>query len=321
MLPVGNELCKGFVKTSNSSGHTVLWLHYSADPAKDPATPAGKAWVEKEKSENSYSINPSKWRAEYELDFDAGIGDLVFPTFLDEKSRLLFDDVKLSDSFVFFGGLDWGMSRNKTAFVIVAEDPNGFFYSVFEHSWLKASPADVARDIKSHPLYDRLQYIACDPAIQSHVVWQANSSTTIAELLSSPEHVGDAALNKLIPSHGRFDGVFINLVRNMWVQDPPRWKVSTSCPELINELSNLSHPEHRGGNNAVEKIEDRNNHLWDATKYVFLSHPQAGRLIPTGPKVGTHGYLMEIEKLAEEVASEHGGSRDSAFVSLYGMSL
>lgn len=314
------EPCKGVKLTKNSSGHTVLWLHYSADPNKDPDTETGRKWVEEEKRQIMADVNPQRWRAEYEMDFNAGVGDLVFPTFARDKARILFDKIKLDDTFIYYGGLDWG-TKNKTAFVIVAEDTAGRFYTVFEKSWRMAPPVEVAQDIKSHPLYEQLQWIACDPAIQSHIVWNAKGSTTIAEMLSSREHVGEAALSRLMPSHGRLDAVFINLIRNMWVMDPPKWRISSDCPELITELSNLSHPEHRDANNAKEKIQDRDNHLWDASKYVFLSHPTAGTPRKAKPEYGTYGYIEEVEAIAEEAASEFGGSVDTTFQRLYGMSL
>ena len=109
------EFPRGVKLTKNSSGHQVLWLHYSADPAKDPATSAGKRWVDAEKKRIMADINPQKWRAEYEMDFNAGVGDLVFPTLMRDKPKLTFDTIKLDDSFVYYGGLDWG-TKNNTAF-------------------------------------------------------------------------------------------------------------------------------------------------------------------------------------------------------------
>jgi len=314
------EFPRGVKLTKNSSGHQVLWLHYSADPAKDPATSAGKRWVDAEKKRIMADINPQKWRAEYEMDFNAGVGDLVFPTLMRDKPKLTFDTIKLDDSFVYYGGLDWG-TKNNTAFTIVAEDPAGRFYTVFEKTWRTAPPLVVATDIKSHPLYQQLQLIACDPSVQSHIVWNAQGHTTVAEMLSSREHVGEAALDRLMASHGRLDSVFINLIRNMWVVDPPRWTISRDCPELITELTNLSHPEQKDANNAKEKIQDRDNHLWDATKYIFLSHPRAGKPKKEPLQPGTFDYLNEIERIAAETASEQGVSADEMTVRLYGMSL
>jgi hypothetical protein len=62
---------------TTSLGFRVLRLHYSADPDKDPATKPGEAWY----AEARRGMPDARWRQEYELDYGALSGQLVFPTF------------------------------------------------------------------------------------------------------------------------------------------------------------------------------------------------------------------------------------------------
>lgn len=314
------NLCKGLRLTRNSSDHPVLWLHYSADPLKDPETEAGKKWVTEEKKAIMADLNPQKWRAEYEMDFMAGSGDLVFPTFLRDRNRYVVPNVKLDETFLYYGGLDWG-TRNYTVFTIVAEDPKGRFYAIHEQLWKMAVPAKVAEAIFTHPLYDLLQWIACDPTINHSLIPTPQGHTTISEFLSQPEYAGDYAIQKLMPAHGRDDSVFINLVRNMWTVDPPRLFLTESCPNLIQEISNLTHVEHHGEANPKEKIVDRNNHSWDTLKYILLSHPHAAAPRAPKPKYGTVGYYNEVADLARAIAEQRGTSVQAEFNDIWGTEL
>jgi hypothetical protein len=68
---------KGLGVRTTSLGFRVLRLHYSADPDKDPATEHGARWYEEARK----GMPDARWRQEYELDYGALSGQLVFPTF------------------------------------------------------------------------------------------------------------------------------------------------------------------------------------------------------------------------------------------------
>jgi hypothetical protein len=68
---------KGISTRTTSLGFHVVRLHYSSDPDKDPATEAGRLWMEQAKA----GMSDAQWRKEYEIDYGALSGQLVFPEF------------------------------------------------------------------------------------------------------------------------------------------------------------------------------------------------------------------------------------------------
>lgn len=68
---------KGIVKRETPLGWRLFQLHYTADPEKDPTTPNGKEWYAREHK----GVTERDWRKEYEIDWHALGGQLVFPEF------------------------------------------------------------------------------------------------------------------------------------------------------------------------------------------------------------------------------------------------
>jgi RHS repeat-associated protein len=58
---------KGISTRTTSLGFHVLRLHYSSDRDKDPATEAGRLWMEQAKA----GMSDARWRKEYEIDYGA----------------------------------------------------------------------------------------------------------------------------------------------------------------------------------------------------------------------------------------------------------
>jgi hypothetical protein len=82
-------MTKGISTRTTSLGFQVLRVHYSSDSDKDPATEAGRLWMEQAKA----GMSDARWRKEYEIDYGALGGQLVFPEFdpgvhVVEESRL-----------------------------------------------------------------------------------------------------------------------------------------------------------------------------------------------------------------------------------------
>lgn len=69
-------LAKG-IEGWNLNGFRHLGVHYTADPAKDPATPEGKAWYESP-TQVAARANTRKWRREMELDSTIPAGHPVY---------------------------------------------------------------------------------------------------------------------------------------------------------------------------------------------------------------------------------------------------
>lgn len=68
---------KGISEYDTPLGWHVFRLHYTADRDRDPATAKGRAWYALERK----GMKERDWRKEYEIDFRALGGQLVFPEF------------------------------------------------------------------------------------------------------------------------------------------------------------------------------------------------------------------------------------------------
>ena len=66
---------RGISTRMTSIGWHVIRLHYSADEAKDPTTPEGQKWLVEAKK----GMSEARWCKEFEIDYCALGGQLVFP--------------------------------------------------------------------------------------------------------------------------------------------------------------------------------------------------------------------------------------------------
>lgn len=309
------EILKGLHKYKNSSGHTCVRLHYTADPEK-----ATDAWIESEASRYiDGGRNSIRWRGEMEIDFEAGSGELVFQTFTAKESQIVVPPFTVDETYVLYGGMDWG-TRNPVSFHVYAESPDKTFFAIWEYYAERQALFEVAKALKTCPYYDRLQWIACDPTMWNATVATKTGFTSIAEMFTDPDMVGNNVIDKLMAAHGRSDETAINIFRNHWAKAKPDFLITTDCPKLRSEIKNLKHPDANGRTNSTEKIVDKNNHAWDDMKYFRLSHPFAGR-VETPPEFGTIGYLNQITLLAEDLAKQHGTDVQQEFNALWGMKL
>lgn len=307
------RILPGLVRKRNSQGHLVLRLHYSADPRKD------QAWAKKESDKLMGGMSSLLWRREYEIDFGAGSGELVFPEFYDLEDIITCDPIELDDTFQFFGGFDWG-TRNPLSFHVYAEDVNHQFYSVWEYYDDHKPVPYVAEVIKKCPYYDRIQWIAADPSIWTENIPKKDSFSSIASMLQDEEEVGDYVIDKLTSAHDRSDVSGINKFKSMWSVRPPKFRIFRSCVNQISEFKNLKYPERKETVNETEKILDKNNHTWDDAKYFILSHPYA-KSMEEKPKYGTIGYINRMSDLASQISEVSGRSLQEEFNDLYGQQL
>jgi hypothetical protein len=99
---------KGLQIHQNALGFTVVRLHYTADPKKDPENPdpvqaaAARRWLDQQKQ--SYP-DPNDFQREFEINFFAGKGTRVFPQFTEaiHTARLHYNPRK-----VLYRGWDFG---------------------------------------------------------------------------------------------------------------------------------------------------------------------------------------------------------------------
>jgi hypothetical protein len=79
---------KGLSISENALDFTVIRLHYTADPDKDPATDAGLKWYE---STRRLFPDPIKWEQEFEINWWVASGTRVYPQFTESQHCLDVD--------------------------------------------------------------------------------------------------------------------------------------------------------------------------------------------------------------------------------------
>lgn len=134
---------------------SVLMLHYTADPLKDPETPEGASWYDKERAGTSLA----QWNKEYEIDFASKSGKLVYgPDFCDYNPALSYDNPHWVEPFEWgepcelLISLDFGQ-RNPTAALVGIWTLDNELYIVDEY-YAAALPSKSSKD-----MFEKFAYI------------------------------------------------------------------------------------------------------------------------------------------------------------------
>lgn len=95
LIPLhGFESGCGF-RVNPGNGVGVMFVHYTADPDKNPDTERGRQWLRRER--RLFSGQPGKWNKLYEIDFQGPSGPRIFPEFdetLSFRPDLRFDPTR-----------------------------------------------------------------------------------------------------------------------------------------------------------------------------------------------------------------------------------
>lgn len=319
LLHAHQETIPGLILGKNRQGHRVVYLHYSANPKK-----ARSEWVEEQAGKYIGGKTSLQWRREYEIDFKAGSGELVFPEFPELESSIVVDKSDFSnfDALLercsFYGGLDWGI-RNPVSFHVFAVDPEGCIYVLWEFykKGNETNVYEVSRVIRDNPYYDRMKTIFYDPSMNKEDQQRKDGLTSIIRMFQEEVPEKDQ-IGILATAHDRNDMLAVSILRQFFTQR--KIKCLRDCPNWIDEVRNLKYPERKESLNEPEKLLDKNNHAWDDTKYFLLSHPTA-EILKEKPKYGTIGYLNLVSERARLIASESGERFQDVFNDLYGKEL
>lgn len=275
---------KGFRRRTAQSGFTVLRIHYSADPAKDPDNFEGMEWYENELRGYPGGKTSAAWRQEMEIDWDAAGGELVFPQLENHRDKIICKPFEVPESWGLYASYDYG-HRNPAAFLVHAIDHDGDLWTVWEFYKAGLGYRQQSMAIRNCPYYPRLAYLPiADPSI-----WAQNQQTesdvkSIAQLffeLPESEQV------IFIPGQAGGDITVAERINgDLWYDlgtKKPRWRIFNTCPKLIWELERLRYQEWSGTQqemkNLREQIVDKDNHAWDATK-MFLMHFFSSPVVP-----------------------------------------
>lgn len=268
---------KGIEERKSDAGFHCIRLHYTADPAKDPATPEGAAWLQNELRGYPGGMQSAAWRQEMEIDWDAAGGDLVFPQLQVYDDEIFVPPFDIPESWSLYGSFDYG-HRNPSAFHVHAIDHDGDWWTVWEFYKKGCGYRVISQAIRACPYYGRLAY----PPVADPSIWALNQQTdngvkSLAQLFA--ELPPDEAVYFAQGKKGG-DITFAEKVNGeMWYVDPkplagweftPRWRVFKTCPMLRWELRKIRYQDWSGTqqmtHNLREEIVDRDNHAFDGAK-------------------------------------------------------
>ena len=132
---------KGVSLREVAPGWTVARVHFSADPDKDPAR-NGKAWYEHARK----GMRERDWRKEYEIDYEALGGSLLFPQF-DESIHVVEPFVLSSSDWTVYQGCD-PHPRTEHAFVWLAVNRAGDYVIPYSY-WPSGQNEEQANNHQS----------------------------------------------------------------------------------------------------------------------------------------------------------------------------
>lgn len=256
---------KGIEVNRNQNGFCVLRIHYTADPTKDPDRD-GKEWHAQARK----GMPESSWQKEYEIDWFALSGELIYPEF--DRNIHVIDPFVIPDDWNRYMAIDPGL-RNPTAALWAAVDKEDNLF-----------------------LYD--EYYVREKTIQEHckaIKLKENRIDVIR--LMDPASAGRNMINKQSArdEYAKF-GIFarpadndvevgVDRVKRYLMKDEatcePRLFFFRTLHNTINEITNYRWEEltesQAEKKDAPEKPVKRNDHLMDCLRYIIMDNPHYQR--------------------------------------------
>lgn len=292
------EVVPGLTLKVKANGIPVMRLHYSADPDRDPATEKGRRWYDATRAK--YDSDKAGWDREYEIVDEAGGGERIFSDVLTKhKDLIIITDPrwKPNPAWGVVGGFDHG-GTNPTVLEKAYIDNDGNLYFAGEYYSYKRKDFDStissnAPEILQMPDLDRARWVNADPSIFWDTVPTEEGALT--------------AHNSIYKTHGvdmlrSFDGerndlTFVaRLLEDRWaklLERKPRLYIVCrnesdkrqpglhpyDSPNLLWELKRIRRAQLTSKQlmtrNPTEQIVDKDNHAFDAMKYVVMQFPKA----------------------------------------------
>lgn len=281
------EIRKGLTKKYTPSGFCVVRLHYTADPIK-----ATSEWKEGAKKGFKHE---DKWKKEYEIDFTALGGTLVYPEIESRIGEIYINPFEIPQHWRRYAGLDPGV-RNPTACHFYAVDEKGNIYAYWELYEKEIHYKDLARILKEHEDFEKVKRsIFVDPIVATKVQHTKFGIKSFKELLEQE------GIFTISGNRDRMAGA--EKIREYI--DDEKLKIFKTCPRLLEEIESLRYEEWTGDRafekNIREEIVARNDHAWSDLRYVLMSNP----LTAKKPILGIEARIKKVKKDIEGDIDSH----------------
>ena len=318
----------GLTYRITDDGVPVLRVHYGADAAKRPGTPAGDAWLANALRGVVGGITSARWRREMEIDYGALGGTLVFPRWATDKRRICLPPYSAKDLRL-YGIYDHGW-RNPAAFLVIGQDRDGSPTVVWQFSASWVTVPQIAHIIKGQSAVSRegvrfagnphhldITRIWADPSI-----WKEDQNMDDGTVKSVAELFRRQGVY-MSPAQRGGDTMVAGWLTEMWadlehpgcrIMCPPnlldvdqgfvnKGYAGPGAPCLVWELGRLRFRDwsetQQQHHDYKEEIEDKDNHNWDCLKMFLHEFP------PKAPKqaqkavAGTLNWFKEQRKRAQ----------------------
>lgn len=304
----------------------VLRIHYSADPAKRPGTPAGDAWLAETETGYPGGRRSPRWRKEMEMEYGALGGAALFPDWeVWSQGPIVcapFDPI----GWRLYGSYDHGW-HNPASFHVHAVSPDGEIVTLWEFyadkvgvpfiaQLLKGQDVTVPhrpearvdpgrRHFEGNPFGGALTWIVADPSM-----WAESGTGAVAPMADAP-HKSTAELFRRYGVHlqrgerGGDTTVAEWLLGHFWA-DPgrPRYRIARTCPWLIWEIGEQRYREiserQALSQDAPEALRDKDNHGWDGLKMFLKRFPPSATAPKPAEKPATFEWWRKQARRAKD---------------------
>jgi hypothetical protein len=253
---------------NDHNGFTVVTLHYSADPKK-----RSPEW----KREAAQGLSKAKFEQEYEISYDALMGERVFPEIKDRASDIIYAEGPFLEDhwppdLPMWGGFDYG-ARNPSSFHVYTIHDK-VLYAIWELYEPCKNILEFAQKMKDCPYWGQIKYIASDPDIFN--LKQRDMKTGLP--ISVESQFRSLGVNKLLQGNTDEAG-WIAQVQRRWQSPEVTFKIHASCRNMITEFESSTYvsmsERQLETQNYREAMVDKKNHSLDDCKYFMNSCPNS----------------------------------------------
>jgi hypothetical protein len=247
------QLMAGMETWLAKNGMQILRLHWSADPTKD------ETWANKESAKYGGRLS-SYWRSEYEIDFGARRGGLVFPQFsIDTHVIKPLTDQEI-ETWPKWRVIDPGYNNECAVGFYTCND--GVLYLYDEIFVREKVVGEIAPLIKVRSGKTKFEYTLIDPSAFAETL--AADGKSIASLFAENGITVNPA--RRAPIKGDQIPALAEL---MVVQEhgQPRFKVTSNCENFIREVRGYRWREARDDQSVPEEPVKVNDHMVDTALY------------------------------------------------------
>lgn len=251
---------------NEKNGFVICSLHFSADARK-----RGEQWIR----ESQQGISKAKWEQEYQISYDAQMGEKVFPEIKTRFDEIVFGEGPFLDNewprdLPMFGGFDYG-ARNPSSFHIYTI-VDGVIWAIWELYKPCKNIISFSKEMKECPYWDQLRWIASDPDLFNLKSRDMSSGdrTSVANQFQT------LGISKLYMANNN-EQAWLSQMQKHWQGPEITFRILSNCQKMIEEFEAatfVSMSERQlETQDYKEALVDRHNHSLDDCKYFMNNNP------------------------------------------------